>query len=141
MQSANPARLAITDQQAAILTAVIDCIVPPDDFPGAAELGVMGYLARILTEERSDDRLPIIEWLRQLEHYSNLRNGSSFVALDAIAQDALLREIDGAAAAPWPAARPLFRLLVDLAMEGYYADPSNGGNAGTASWKMIGYFP
>jgi choline dehydrogenase-like flavoprotein len=34
-----------------------------------------------------------------------------------------------------------FRRLCDLVAEGFYADPGNGGNAGAASWRMIGYEP
>ena len=32
-----------------------------------------------------------------------------------------------------------FRLLVEQTMEGFYADPGNGGNKGGVSWEMIGY--
>jgi gluconate 2-dehydrogenase gamma chain len=32
-----------------------------------------------------------------------------------------------------------FRLLYDLTMQGYFADPLHGGNKGKASWKMIGF--
>jgi hypothetical protein len=31
--------------------------------------------------------------------------------------------------------------MVDLAAEGFYADPANGGNRDAASWRMIGYDP
>ena len=34
-----------------------------------------------------------------------------------------------------------FTQLVAFAMEGFYADPGNGGNKGEISWKMIGYDP
>jgi hypothetical protein len=30
---------------------------------------------------------------------------------------------------------------VELAHEGYYADPGNGGNRDAVSWRMIGYDP
>ncbi len=32
-----------------------------------------------------------------------------------------------------------FRLLVQHAMEGFYADPGNGGNRDGIAWQMIGY--
>ncbi|MCM0019663.1 MAG: GMC family oxidoreductase N-terminal domain-containing protein, partial [Tagaea sp.] len=34
-----------------------------------------------------------------------------------------------------------FARLCDLAAEGFYADPGNGGNDGGVSWRMIGYEP
>ena len=32
-----------------------------------------------------------------------------------------------------------FARLVELAHEGFYADPGNGGNRDAVSWRMIGY--
>ena len=31
------------------LRAVVDCLIPPDDFPGAYEAGVCDYLERLLS--------------------------------------------------------------------------------------------
>ena len=53
-------------------------------------------------------------------------------ALNPLAQTAALQKIENE---PW------FVNLAELAAEGYYADPENGGNAGAASWAMIGYQP
>ena len=47
-------------------------------------------------------------------------------------------------ATPWPATFPaaaFINRLIDLAAEGFYADPANGGNRDGASWRMIGYDP
>ncbi|MET0429090.1 MAG: hypothetical protein ABW026_11410, partial [Microvirga sp.] len=41
--------------------------------------------------------------------------------------------LQGVATTPW------FKVLIELAAEGYYADPGNGGNSGARSWAMIGY--
>jgi gluconate 2-dehydrogenase gamma chain len=34
-----------------------------------------------------------------------------------------------------------FRVLLELTCEGFYSDPSGGGNRGMISWKMIGFDP
>ena len=32
-----------------------------------------------------------------------------------------------------------FRLLITHVMEGFYADPGNGGNRNGIAWQMLGY--
>ena len=42
---------------------------------------------------------------------------------------------------PEISAAAFFARMTDLAHEGFYADPANGGNRDRLSWKMIGYDP
>ena len=35
--------------------------------------------------------------------------------------------------------RMFFNALLDLSMEGFFADPIYGGNRDMAAWKMVGY--
>lgn len=37
--------------------------------------------------------------------------------------------------------KPAFELVLAHAMQGFYGNPRHGGNAGHASWKMIGVPP
>ena len=108
----------------ALLRAVLDAIIPPDADPGATDLGVDDFILSILANERAPDE-PMIR--AGLEHL-----GRDFLALDAEARTARLKQF---AAEPW------FTLLAELAAEGYYADPDNGGNRDARSWAMLGYEP
>ena len=56
--------------------------------------------------------------------------GARFCALSVPDRVHLLEQVE---TEPW------FSLLVTYASWGFYADPGNGGNAGAASWTMIGY--
>ena len=64
-----------------------------------------------------------------------------FAALSPERQDAVLRDVEaGRVRTDWredPAA--FFRLLLEQTMEGFYADPGNGGNRSGIAWDMIGY--
>jgi hypothetical protein len=117
-----------TDSQTNILRALVNCIVPADDYPGGWEAGVGEYLARLLTRE------PQFLFL--------YRSGLEVLEMEAPefhlwmpdAQNALLMRLEqdkvrGA----------FFRLLVSHVMEGFYADPGSGGNHHGVAWQMIGY--
>ncbi len=125
------------------LRAVIDRVIPGDDFPAASENGVMDYFQRILTTDLSDQADFIAAGLSQLQMECDAQHKQPFEMIASADQDAILTIIEhGKTHTAWqinPAA--WFRLVVRLTNEGYYADPGNGGNPNRASWKMIGYEP
>lgn len=115
----------------AVLREVIDRIIPRDGDPSATDLGVDRYILRQMLADAVPDQDRILAGLEALSAAirekgrgrvePNLADGE----LDAMLQDT--------ATAPW------FQALTELAAEGYYADPGNGGNAQARSWAMIGY--
>ena len=131
----------LTAEQLAALRAVVDRIIPPDDWPGGWEAGVGDYLRR----QFAGDLQPALELYRAglaaLDAEAVAVAGSPFAGLAAAAQDALLARIEtGHVATPWPIEpAAFFRLLVEHAMEGYYSDPGNGGNRDGVAWRMIGF--
>jgi len=70
---------------------------------------------------------------------------STFSTLLASEQDRVIGELlQGRSATLWPkeiTPEAFINRLIDLAHEGFYADPGNGGNREKVSWKMIGYDP
>lgn len=111
-----------------VLRAVIDCIIPPDQDPGALDLGTDGFVKSLLAKRFGDEAL-IAEGLSILEEKCR-RSGSSFATLPLSERTDRLEAIEREA---W------FERLVTIVSQGYYADPDNGGNAGARSWQMIGY--
>ncbi len=107
----------------ALLCAVLDCIVPPDDDPGASDLGVDNFVLKELASDRSAVEPSVRAGLVAL-------GGAGFVAGDAAWRNAMLRRIESE---PW------FVALCELTVEGFLADPANGGNRGARSWAMLGY--
>ena len=130
----------LSDLQAETLRAAVDCIIPADDYPSGWGAGVGDYFAHLLTRE-AQFLLPMQQGLDALEAEALATEGRPFAALASEAQDGLLTRIEASdVQAEWaqPAA-DFFRRLVAQAMEGYYADPGNGGNKDGVAWKMIGY--
>jgi hypothetical protein len=130
-----------SERQAATLRALVDRLIPPDDFPGGWNAGVGDYLARQL----AGDLQPLLDQYRAglsaLDAEALAAAGSYFAALDTEAQDALLGQVEaGAVTTSW-LVDPVtfFRHAAEHAAEGYYGDPGNGGNRGAAAWRMIGF--
>ena len=131
----------LDDSQLRCLEALLDAIIPPDDFPGAVDAGVGDYLLHQLDGDLSALLPTYQQWLRDLDAESRAVRGRSFAELDLAERTSLLERIEqGEVATDWsldPA--PFFRQVVEHCTEGYYSDPDNGGNRDGIGWKMIGY--
>jgi len=131
----------LTKSQWATLRALIDRIIPTDDFPGGWEAGVGEYLDR----QFAGDLCHLLDWYRAgldaLEVEARMTAGVNFAELAPAAQDELLRLVEvGEVAADWPVdPAGFFRTAAEHAAEGYYGDPGNGGNRDGVSWRMIGF--
>lgn len=131
----------LTELQQQTLRAAIDCIIPPDEFPGAWEAGVSDYLARQFKHDLANRFEFYCSGLDGLELEANARFKQSFATLKSDYQNQILREIEiGNVGASWAIpARDFFELLVRTTVEGYYSDPQQGGNRQAASWAMVGF--
>ena len=135
------------EQTVPTLEAVMDRIIPRDEFPAASENGVVVFFRRQWSTALRDKQDFLVGGLRELDAEAQLRHHLSFAQLASAEQDELLRAIErGEVRAAWPGENPgpphakyWFNHLVELVAEGYYANPGNGGNPAQASWRMIGY--
>jgi hypothetical protein len=131
----------LTEPQRATLRALVDRLIPADDFPGGWDAGVGDYLYRQFAGDLSDVVDLYRGGLDALDVEARTAAGVSFAALAPDAQDELLRRVEaGEVAADWsvdPA--EFFRAATEHAAEGYYGDPGNGGNRDGVSWRMIGF--
>ena len=139
--------MSLTSPQLVTLRALLDRLVPADDFPGALAAGTDHFIVALLDGDAADEAPGIALGLDQLDAEAVARHGAegTFGSLTAGQQDALLLALErGETATPWPAplvATAFFNRMVTLAAEGFYADPANGGNRDAASWRMVGYDP
>jgi hypothetical protein len=133
----------MTDERLRNLRAVLDRIVPEDEFAGACAAGVDEYVLRLLRTDGSAEVAAMRDGLDGLEAEARARAGKGFCDLPAREHDEILKLIEaGDVKASWgPPPQIWFERVVAMAMEGYYSDPGNGGNKGEVSWKMIGYDP
>jgi hypothetical protein len=127
--------------QLSTLRAAADRIIPPDETCGAAEAGAAEFILRLLNAELSGEQATYLEGLDGIDREAQARYGRAFASLAPTEQDDVLKDIGGDhVKTAWTISpRNFFQMLVEHVLEGFYADPGNGGNRDAASWKMIGY--
>ena len=123
------------------LRAVVDCLIPPDDFPGAYEAGVCNYIERILQTDLAAQSEFFHAGIDGIDAEALERFNESFANLTPDHQVSTLAAIEsGDVKTSWPISPPLFfEMLVNTTAEGYYSDPQQGGNRGGHSWVMTGF--
>ena len=123
------------------LRSVVDCLIPPDDFPGAYEAGVCDYLERLLQTDLANQAEFFRAGIEAIEAESFVRFDRPFANISPAEQRAMLAAIEsGAVKASWPIPPSrFFDMLVNTTAEGYYSEPEQGGNRGAVSWAMTGF--
>jgi gluconate 2-dehydrogenase gamma chain len=123
------------------LPAVVDCLIPPDDFPGAYDAGVCDYIEQLLQTDLAEHDEFFRAGIDAINSEAVATYNAPFAVLTREQQIATLESIEsGAVKTSWPIApRRFFVMLVNVTAEGYYSDPQQGGNRGCASWVMTGF--
>ena len=116
--------------EAATLSAMADQIFPPDDTPGASELGAVHFMDAALGGFMAGAANLLREGMTELDARSTAAHGSSFSSLDFDQQTALLKEIENT---------PFFGTVHFLTLIGIFAMPDYGGNSQGKAWQMIGF--
>src|SRR5689334_17928169 len=114
------------------LRAVVDCLIPPDDFPGAYNAGVCDYLERLLQTDLADEADFFRAGIDAVEAEARARFDQPFAKLSSSEQIATLSAIESTAPR-------FFEMLVNTTAEGYYSEPEQGGNRDAVSWRMTGF--
>ncbi|WP_224753966.1 GMC family oxidoreductase [Paenibacillus terricola] len=125
-----------------LLKAVSNRMIPGDEWPSAADGGVLTYLERHAAEDTLTWANVIEPGLRSLHEEALMRYDQPFSELTADEQDQLLRDAEHDVYKGWPiSSKQFFHTLLNLVAEGYYGTPEAGGNIGGKSWEMIGFRP
>jgi hypothetical protein len=133
--------MTMTGEQQQTLRAVLDRIIPADDYPSAWESGVGDYLSR----QFEGDLRPLLDdycsGLTAIEAESFARFQQRFSLLSNEEKDTVLRHIEaGEVLTEWDVVpRAFFSLLVNTTAEGFYSEPGQGGNHDGVSWAMTGF--
>ena len=138
-ESLAPGCKVFTVSQAAMVGAIAEQFVPADDYPGAKEAGVVGFIDGILAGPVGKFYQGQYEsGLRAVDAVSQERFSSRFVSLDSGQQASILLALESGKGID-SAAHRFSGLILEHTFEGYYGDPEHGGNHNGASWKMIGF--
>jgi len=125
------------------LRALVDTIIPADEYPSGWQAGVGDVIHTILATDLKD-RAPLVEaGLDLLHREARARHdGVAFADLPPAARDALIGDLlEGKTVLDWGvvSAHEFVTLMIGFAAQGFYGDPHNGGNRDAVSWAMIGY--
>ena len=123
------------------LRAVVDCLIPADEFPGAYDAGVCNYVERLLQTDLIEQAEFFRLGLDAIEAEALARFEKPFANLSPSDQIATLAAIEsGAVKTFWPISPSrFFEMLVNTTVEGYYSEPEQGGNRNAISWVMTGF--
>jgi len=123
------------------LRAVVDCLIPPDDFPGAYEAGVCDYLERIFQTDLAAKSELFLTGIDGIEAETLERFNKPFANLTPDQKASTLAAIESSdVKTSWSISPSLFfEMLVNTTAEGYYSDPQQGGNRSGISWVMTGF--
>lgn len=119
----------LSAEQAAVLDALCEQMLPSDDLPGAREANVVRYIDRQLGTEHK----------RYVEDYRsglNALRAAGFLERSFEARTTLLERAEAGKVASVPPA--FVRMVSDHTMQGFFGDPKHGGNQDSVSWKMLG---
>jgi gluconate 2-dehydrogenase gamma chain len=134
-----PGCRVLTVEQARLVDALAEQIVPADDYPGAKEAGAVAFIDRVLAGPYGKSYKEHYEHgMSLVDEVSRKRFDKKFVSLTGDQQISILKALEYGEAAGEPG-KAFFRLLWEHTMEAYYGDPRHGGNRGEASWKMINF--
>ncbi len=157
--------LTLTPTEHAFIVAAVDTLIPADKLsPSGSECGVATFIDRQLAGAYGNGarlyrdgpfhkakselgyQLPLNprEFFRAgiaaANEWSRKTYGKDFDRLPEAAREAALNSMDaGKAEFSGFSSRAFFNALLQITMEGFFADPIYGGNRDMASWKMVGY--
>lgn len=131
----------LESRQMLTLQALVEAIIPEDDYPGGWESGVGDYLLRQLESDLANCLASYRDWLDALETEAEKVFQRPFASLDLDSRTALLEAIEqGDIKSDWSLDRAaFFAQIVEHCTEGFYADPGNGANRDGIAWKMVGF--
>jgi gluconate 2-dehydrogenase gamma chain len=157
--------LTLTATEHAFFAAAADTMIPADELsPSGSDCGVATFIDRQLAgsygagarlyrdgpfnkaKPEFGYQLPLNphEFFRAgiaaANDWSRKTYGKDFDRLADADRIAALKAMEGGTAeVAGVSSRGFFEALLQITMEGYFADPIYGGNRNMASWKMVGY--
>ena len=119
-----------TAEEAKLVDALCQQILPSDELPGAREAGVLEYIDKQLSGALRRYAALYREGLAGV-------NDAGFLKLSS---DERERWFESAEAGRVPNVQPAFvRMVIDHTVQGFFGDPKHGGNQDRVGWKLLGY--
>lgn len=132
---------SLTTSELALVAAIADQIIPPDEDSGGKDADAARFIEKQLRGPYQRFASTYRVGLRKLDDTSERLTGRSFVDLPFDRQTRVLAaiEADRVPQGIWRdgEAPGFFRLITDHCMQGFYGSPRHGGNRDAVSWRML----
>jgi gluconate 2-dehydrogenase gamma chain len=123
----------LSDGEAATLGAVVDCLIPEDDDPGARIAGVVQFIDTQLTKRYRARRADYRRWLAAFGNFAEQAPEE---------QHRRMAELEGGRGdkTAWgpDGGRGAFNTILAHTYQGFFGNPRHGGNRDYVSWRMLG---
>jgi len=138
-----------TPDEARLVEAVSEQIIPADNDPGAKDARVVIFIDRQLVGPYAQHQAAYRAGLRALQETCRNRFGKPFEALGWDDQTKVLTSLEAGRAPKelWksPTCTEFFNLVLEHTKQGFYGSPQDGGNYHYVSYQMLGldrdYYP
>ena len=119
-------------EEATLTDAIVEQIIPTDEWPGAKDAGITNFIDKQLVGPFSRFKEEYRSGLKSIMATCQNIHGKKFEELTWDEQTEFLKELEN------EADRSFFGLIRNHTMAGYYGSPRHGGNYKYVSYRMIG---
>jgi len=130
-----------TEEEAELVGAICEQIIPSDQDPGAQEAGVVNFIDKQLVGFHKRFQPQYRAGLVGTQETSQQMFGRNFASLTWDEQTAVLKALESGKAAgkTWStqSSGEFFRMIRDHTMQGFYGSPRHGGNRNYVSYRML----
>jgi len=122
----------ITAEESVELSALVNQVIPPDETPGAADIGVVYFIDEALGGFMSDAAPGLRQGLDELRQKikSTHPEVTKYSELSLEQQAQMLKSVEDT---------PLFGMLYFMTLCGMFCLPAYAGNRENAGWELIGF--
>jgi gluconate 2-dehydrogenase gamma chain len=131
----------ITAQESNLLDALVEQIIPTDEWPGGRDAGVTNFIDLQLTGPYTRFQETYRKGLLAIQKTCNDKFQKRFEVLSFEKQTLFLENMEAGKieGKDWENGfgQQFFRLIRDHSMQGFYGSPRHGGNKNNVSYKMM----
>ena len=132
----------LEEEEISLLDAIVEQIIPTDDFPGGKWANVSNFIDKQLNTYYRKHQLAYREGLAAFKKTVIQMKAKKFEELSFAEQTAMLEKIEAGEfyGDYWKDHSPanFFDMIRQHSLQGFYGSPAHGGNRGYISYHMLG---
>jgi gluconate 2-dehydrogenase gamma chain len=132
----------LNEEEIILLDAIVEQIIPTDDFPGGKWANVSNFIDKQLDTYYMKHQLAYREGLDAFENIVVQMKGKKFEEIPFMEQTAVLETMEAGEFSEgyWKdhSAAEFFDMLRQHSLQGFYGSPGHGGNREYISYRMLG---